>query len=45
MYKVEEGQCNTGTNIWMCRADVAEFMLKVLDSSEYDRRGFALGGL
>lgn len=44
-YKVEEGQCNTGTKIWMSRADVAEFMLNVVDSGEYDRKGFALGGL
>ncbi|XP_020620064.1 uncharacterized protein LOC110057808 [Orbicella faveolata] len=44
-YKVEEGQCNTGTKILMARADVAEFMLKVLESDEYDRKGFAIGGL
>ncbi|KAL9969035.1 hypothetical protein ACROYT_G021198 [Oculina patagonica] len=44
-YKVEEGQCNTGTKFMMTRADVAEFMLKVLDSDVYDRRGFAIGGL
>ena len=29
----------------MARADVAEFMLKVLESDEYDRKGFAIGGL
>lgn len=44
-YKVEEGQCNTGTKILMTRADVAEFMLEVLESDEYDRKGFAIGGL
>ena len=44
-YKVEEGQCNTGTKILMARADVAEFMLEVLESDEYDRKGFAIGGL
>lgn len=27
------------------RADVAEFMLEVLESDEYDRKGFAIGGL
>ncbi|XP_078355544.1 uncharacterized protein LOC144656259 [Oculina patagonica] len=44
-YKVEEGQCNTGTKFMMTRPDVAEFLLKVLDSDVYDRRGFAIGGL
>ena len=29
----------------MARADVAEFMLKVLESDEFDRKGFAIGGL
>ena len=29
----------------MARADVAEFMLKVLESDQYDRKGFAIGGL
>ena len=41
-YKVEEGQCNTGTTNKITCADVAEFMLKTLESDEYDRKGFAI---
>lgn len=44
-YKVEEGQCNTGTTSRITRADVADFMLKTLESNEYDRKGFAIAGL
>ena len=29
----------------MARADVADFMLKVLESDKYDRKGFAIAGL
>ncbi|XP_073259473.1 flavin reductase (NADPH)-like [Porites lutea] len=43
-YKVEEGQCNTGTSGEITCADVAEFMLKTLESDEYDRKGFAIAG-
>ena len=39
---MEEGQCNTGTTYKITRADVAEFMLKALESDEYDRKGFAI---
>jgi len=44
-YKVEEGQCNTGTKYFITRADVAEFMLNTLESNEYSRKGFAVAGL
>ena len=44
-YKVEEGQCNTGTTGKITCSDVAEFMLKTLESDEYDRKGFAIAGL
>ena len=44
-YKVEEGQCNTGTKSKIMRADVAEFILKAVVSDEYDRKGFAIAGL
>jgi len=44
-YKVEEGQCNTGTTNKITCADVAEFMLKTLESDEYDRKGMAIAGL
>lgn len=44
-YKVEEGQCNTGTTSKITRADVADYMLKTLESNEYDRKGFAIAGL
>ncbi|XP_068696321.1 flavin reductase (NADPH)-like [Montipora capricornis] len=44
-YKFEEGQCNTGTTSKITCADVAEFMLKTLESTEYDRKGFAVAGL
>jgi len=44
-YKVEEGQCNTGTTNKITCADVAEFMLKTLESDEYDRKGIAIAGL
>lgn len=44
-YKVEEGQCNTGTTSKITRADVADFMLKTLESNEYNRKGFAIAGL
>ena len=43
-YKVDEGQCNTGTSGEITCADVAEFMLKTLESDEYDRKGFAIAG-
>ncbi|KAL9968974.1 hypothetical protein ACROYT_G021127 [Oculina patagonica] len=44
-YKVEEGQCNTGTTNKITCADVAECMLKTLESNEYDRKGIAIAGL
>lgn len=44
-YKVEEGQCNTGTTNKITCADVAEFMLKTLETNEYDRKGIAIAGL
>lgn len=44
-YKAEEGQCNTGTTNKITCADVAEFMLKTLESDEYDRKGMAIAGL
>lgn len=44
-YKVEEGQCNTGTKYFITRADVAEFMLNTLESRDYSRKGFAVAGL
>ncbi|XP_078355510.1 uncharacterized protein LOC144658508 [Oculina patagonica] len=44
-YKVEEGQCNTGTTNKITCADVAEFMLRTLESNEYDRKGIAIAGL
>lgn len=44
-YKTEEGQCNTGTTNKITVADVADFMLKTLESNEYDRKGIAIAGL
>ncbi|XP_067048850.1 flavin reductase (NADPH)-like [Acropora muricata] len=44
-YKVEEGQCNTGTSRKITCGDVAEFMLKTLETAEYDRKGLAVAGL
>lgn len=44
-YKVEEGQCNTGTSSKITCGDVAEFMLKTLETAAYDRKGFAVAGL
>ena len=45
-YKVEEGQCNTGTvKYFITRSDVAEFMLNTLKSNDYSRKGFAVAGL
>jgi hypothetical protein len=41
-YKVEEGYCNTNTRMRIPRADVAAFMLKCLDSNQYDRKGLAI---
>lgn len=34
-----------GIWILMVCVDVVEFMLKVLESDEYDRKGFVIGGL
>ena len=42
---MEEGQCSTKTKFTITRADVAEFMLKALQTDEFDRKGVALGGL
>lgn len=44
-YKIEEGQCNTGTRYFITRADVAEFMLNTLENNSYNRKGFAVAGL
>ena len=44
-YKVEEGQCNTGTTSEITCADVAEFMVKTLESDDYNRKGIAIAGL
>lgn len=44
-YKVEEGYCNTNTTMSIPRADVAAFMLKCLNSSEYNRKGMAIASL
>ncbi|XP_044178648.1 uncharacterized protein ycf39-like [Acropora millepora] len=44
-YKIEEGQCNTGTRYFITRADVAQFMLNTLESNSYNRKGFAVAGL
>ena len=45
-YKIEEGMCNTNTFLaTMPRADVAHFMLAVLQTDKYDRKAMAIASL
>ncbi|XP_028410457.1 uncharacterized protein LOC114533069 [Dendronephthya gigantea] len=44
-YKIEEGQCNTGTSASIPRADVAHFMLVALETDKYDRKAMAIASL
>ena len=44
-YKIEEGQCNTDTLASIPRADVAHFMLAVLQTDSYDRKTMAIASL
>ena len=42
-YKAAEGQFLDGTKWFIPRADVAHFMLKTLETHEWDKKGVAVG--
>ena len=44
-YKIEEGQCNVGTSMFIPRADAAHFILSALETDKYDRKLISIASL